>query len=56
LLSAADTQLAEGENAHAGEPDLDAEELEEVREDGTGEPGVRERAEAWPGPVRTETA
>jgi len=56
LLSAADTQLAEGENAHAGEPDLDAEELEEVREDGTGEPGVRERAEAWTGPARTETA
>jgi MFS transporter, ACDE family, multidrug resistance protein len=47
LLAAADVQLTEGEAAHAGEPDLDADELEEIREDATGEPGVRERAEAW---------
>ena len=56
LLAAADIELAAAETAHAGEPDLDAEELEEIREDGTGEPGVRERAEAWSGPSRPETA
>ena len=52
LLAAADVELASGEAAHAGEPELDAAELEEIREDGTGEPGVRERAEAWPGATR----
>ena len=31
-------------------------ELEEISEDGTGEPGVRERAEAWPAATRPETA
>ena len=56
LLAAADVELAAGEVAHAGEPDLDARELEEIREDGTGEPGVRERAEAWPAATRPETA
>ena len=56
LLAAADVELAAGETAHAGEPDLDADELEEIREDGTGEAGVRERAEAWPAPTRPETA
>ena len=49
LLAAADVELAAGAAAHAGEPDLDAAERAEVGEDGTGEPGVRERAEAWPG-------
>jgi MFS transporter, ACDE family, multidrug resistance protein len=52
LLAAADAQLAAGEAAHAGEPDLDADELEEIREDATGEAGVRERAEVWPAPGR----
>jgi len=56
LLAAADVELAAGEAAHAGEPDLDAGELEEISEDGTGEPGVRERAEAWTAPTRPETA
>jgi hypothetical protein len=56
LLAAADTQLDAGETAQAGEPDLDADELEEVREDSTGEPGVRERAEVWQAPARSETA
>ncbi len=56
LLAAADIELAAAETAHAGEPDLDAVELEEISEDATGEPGVRERAEAWPGPSRPETA
>ncbi|WP_232662421.1 MFS transporter [Pseudonocardia sp. TRM90224] len=46
LLAGADEMLATGHAAHAGEPDLDAEELEEISEDGTGEPGVVERAEA----------
>ena len=54
LLAAADARLADGEAAHAGEPDLDADELEEISEDATGEPGVRERAEAWPGAARAE--
>ncbi len=56
LLAAADVELAAGEVAHAGDPDLDACELEEISEDGTGEPGVRERAEAWPAATRPETA
>ena len=47
LLAAADVQLAEGEAAHGGEADLDADEVEEITEDATGEPGVLERAEAW---------
>jgi MFS transporter, ACDE family, multidrug resistance protein len=51
LLARADEALAAGEAAHAGEPDLDAGELEELREDGTGEPGARQRAEVTP-PVR----
>ncbi len=46
LLAAADRRLATGEAAHAGEADLDAAEQEELREDGTGEPGVLERARA----------
>lgn len=50
LLSAADARLAEGEAAHADEPDLDADEREEITEDATGEPGVLERAEAWQRP------
>jgi hypothetical protein len=33
---------------HAGESDLDAAELEEVAEDGTGEAGARLRAEVPP--------
>jgi len=53
LLAAADVELAAGEGAHAGEPELDAAELAEIREDGTGEPGVRERAEAWPGATQS---
>jgi MFS family permease len=56
LLAAADAELAAGESAHAGEPDLDADELAEIQEDTTGEAGVRERAEAWSGPTRPETA
>jgi len=40
--------LATGEVAHAGEADLDATELEEVLEDGTGEAGARQRAEVPP--------
>jgi len=48
LLARADDALAEGEAAHAGEADLDATELEEVREDATGEAGVRQRAEVPP--------
>lgn len=48
LLAAADVKLAEGETAHAGEADLDADEIEETFEDGTGEAGVRERAEYDP--------
>jgi ACDE family multidrug resistance protein len=47
LLAVADQKLAEGEAAHGGEADLDADEVEEVTEDATGEPGVLERAEAW---------
>jgi MFS family permease len=47
LLAAADLQLAEGEATHGGEADLDADEVEEITEDTTGEPGVLERAEAW---------
>jgi MFS transporter, ACDE family, multidrug resistance protein len=46
LLAAADRRLATGEAAHAGEADLDAVEQEELREDGTGEAGVLERARA----------
>ncbi|MBN9101869.1 MULTISPECIES: MFS transporter [unclassified Pseudonocardia] len=49
LLAKADEQLAAGEAAHAGEPDLDADELEEIREDATGEAGVLERAEQFHG-------
>jgi MFS transporter, ACDE family, multidrug resistance protein len=45
LLARADEALAAGEAAHAGEADLDAAELEEVLEDGTGEAGARRRAE-----------
>ena len=48
LLSRADEALAAGEAAHAGEADLDAAELEEVLEDGTGEAGARRRAEVAP--------
>ena len=51
LLAAADERLAADEAAHAGEPDLDADELAEIELDGTGEPGVRERAESYH-PVR----
>ncbi|WP_219419479.1 MFS transporter [Pseudonocardia nigra] len=47
LLAKADAELAAGETVHAGEPDLDADEVAEVLEDGTGEPGVRERAEVF---------
>ncbi|MDT7614412.1 MAG: transporter, family, multidrug resistance protein [Pseudonocardiales bacterium] len=47
LLARADEQLAEGEAAHAGEADLDADEIEEISEDGTGEAGVLERAEQF---------
>jgi len=47
LLAAADDRLAADEAAHAGEPDLDAAELAEIEMDGTGEPGVRERAESY---------
>ncbi len=47
LLAKADEQLAAGEAAHAGEPDLDSDELEEIREDATGEAGVLERAEQF---------
>ena len=56
LLAAADAELAAGEVAHAGEPDLDAASWRRSSEDGTGEPGVRERAEAWPAATRPETA
>ena len=45
LLARADEALAAGEAAHAGETDLDATEVEEVLEDGTGEAGARQRAE-----------
>jgi len=48
LLARADEALAAGEAAHAGEADLDAAELEEVLEDGTGEAGARQRAEVPP--------
>jgi MFS family permease len=48
LLAQADEALAAAEAAHAGESDLDAAELEEVTEDGTGEAGVRLRAEVPP--------
>jgi MFS family permease len=49
LLARADVELAAGESAHAGQPDLDAGELEEVREDATGEPGgIRDRADFDP--------
>jgi MFS family permease len=48
LLTRADVALAAGEAAHAGEADLDAEELQEVLEDGTGEAGARQRAEMPP--------
>ena len=48
LLSRADEALAAGKVAHAGEADLDAAELEEVLEDGTGEAGARQRAEVPP--------
>jgi MFS family permease len=48
LLARADEALAAGEAAHAGEADLDADELEEVLEDGTGEAGARQRAEVRP--------
>jgi MFS family permease len=48
LLARADEALAAGEAAHAGEADLDADELEEVLEDGTGEAGSRLRAEVPP--------
>ena len=51
LLARADEALAAGEAAHAGETDLDATEVEEVLEDGTGEAGARQRAEVTP-PVR----
>ncbi|MFC4945368.1 MFS transporter [Pseudonocardia sp. GCM10023141] len=47
LLAQADVELAAGEAVHAGEADLDADEVEEIREDGTGEAGVRERAEVF---------
>ncbi|MDT7704586.1 MAG: transporter, family, multidrug resistance protein [Pseudonocardiales bacterium] len=47
LLARADEQLAEGEAAHVGEADLDADEVEEIGEDGTGEAGVLERAEQF---------
>ena len=47
LLAAADERLTADEAAHAGEPDLDADELAEIEMDGTGEPGVRERAESY---------
>ena len=47
LLARADVELAAGEAGHAGEVDLDADEVEELREDGTGEAGVLERAEAY---------
>jgi MFS transporter, ACDE family, multidrug resistance protein len=47
LLTAADDQLAADEQAHAGESDLDAAELTEVESDGTGEPGVYERAVSY---------
>ena len=48
ILARADEALAAGEVAHAGEADLDAAELEEVLEDGTGEAGARQRAEVPP--------
>lgn len=48
LLAKADEELAAGEAAHAGEADLDAAEVAEVLEDGTGEAGVFERAEVAP--------
>jgi ACDE family multidrug resistance protein len=48
LLARADEALAAGEAVHAGEADLDAGELEEVLEDGTGEAGARLRAEVPP--------
>ncbi|TDP91819.1 MFS transporter [Labedaea rhizosphaerae] len=44
LLAKADEQLAADEEAHDGEPDLDALEVAEVEADATGEPGVFERA------------
>jgi MFS transporter, ACDE family, multidrug resistance protein len=47
LLATADMQLAAGEAVHAGETDLDADELAAVLEDGTGEAGVRQRAEEF---------
>jgi MFS family permease len=47
LLAAADERLTADEAAHAGEPDLDADELAEIEMDGTGEPGVLERAESY---------
>ncbi len=46
-LATADERLAQDEATHAGEPDLDAAEVAEVEMDGTGEPGVRERAESY---------
>lgn len=54
LLAAADERLAQDGAAHAGEPDLDTDEVAEVGMDGTGEPGVRERAESYhpPAPAR----
>ena len=51
LVARADEALAAGEAAHAGEADLDATEVEEVLEDGSGEAGARQRAEVAP-PVR----
>jgi ACDE family multidrug resistance protein len=48
LLARADEALAAAEAAHAAESDLDAAELEEVAEDGTGEAGARLRAEVPP--------
>ncbi|HEY0812817.1 MAG TPA: MFS transporter [Pseudonocardia sp.] len=50
LLAEADVRLAEGEAAHDGEADLDADEVEEITEDETGEAGVAGRAEAWQHP------
>jgi MFS transporter, ACDE family, multidrug resistance protein len=47
LLAAADRRLASDEQAHAGEPELDAAEVAEIEMDGTGEPGVIERAESY---------